>query len=229
MPAPEGYESRRVAIYRELIFNNMSETLSRAFPVLKAIMPLSNWNGLVRDFLRDFRAKTPYFLRIAGEFVEYLESVRIPAEQDYPFLAELAHYEWTELSLSLEPEVASLDSSPDVDVLDGVPEISPVAWLGSYRYPVHRIGVTYVPEHAPETPSFLLIYRDDAFAIRFLELQPLAAHLYERIAQSPGETTIGIVKRIAAEIPGMSEDLLVNSATTTLRDWQKRGILRVMR
>ena len=36
-PAPEGIEDRRMAIYRELFFNNIRSLLARNYPVLRKV------------------------------------------------------------------------------------------------------------------------------------------------------------------------------------------------
>src|SRR5690606_10675309 len=100
-PAPEGIEDRRLAIYRELFFNNLVNLLGSSFPVLRKLHGAEKWKSLVRDFLVRHRAHTPYFLEIPREFLDYLENTRGDQEGDYPFLLELAHYEWAELALSV--------------------------------------------------------------------------------------------------------------------------------
>ena len=50
--APDGIEDRRMAIYRELFFNNLRSLLSNMFPVLKKLHTPERWNVLVRQFMR---------------------------------------------------------------------------------------------------------------------------------------------------------------------------------
>ena len=63
-PAPEGIEDRRMAIYRELFFNNLESLLSNMFPVLNRIHSDEHWQKLVRGFMQGHQAKTPYFLQL---------------------------------------------------------------------------------------------------------------------------------------------------------------------
>ncbi|MGD8482640.1 MAG: putative DNA-binding domain-containing protein, partial [Gammaproteobacteria bacterium] len=120
--APEGIEDRRMAIYRQLFFNNVSQLLSRTFPILFRILGQDRWEALIRDYFSRHRSHTPLFLEMPREFLQYLEKERGQAEGDPPFLYELAHYEWVELALSIderEPDPASVD--PRGDLLDGRP------------------------------------------------------------------------------------------------------------
>lgn len=59
--APEGIEDRRMAIYRDLFFNNVEGFLAGNFPVLKLISSEQYWLRLARDFLINTVAIRPIF------------------------------------------------------------------------------------------------------------------------------------------------------------------------
>ena len=61
-PGPDDVEDRRMAIYRELFFNNLHSLLSQTFPVLKKLHDAEKWRALVRQFMISHQAQTPYFL-----------------------------------------------------------------------------------------------------------------------------------------------------------------------
>ncbi|MEY4767559.1 MAG: hypothetical protein RL637_198, partial [Pseudomonadota bacterium] len=95
---------QRIAIYRELLLNNVNSFLTAGFPVLHQILTAEQWSELTSDFFARHRCESPYFCEIAEEFLTYLQQERnqIPAAiDDYPFLLELAHYEWVEMALSI--------------------------------------------------------------------------------------------------------------------------------
>ena len=64
-PAPMDIEARRMAIYRDLFFNNVLGFVSSAFPVLKSLYTEPAWQGLVRQFFIKYQCSSPYFLHIA--------------------------------------------------------------------------------------------------------------------------------------------------------------------
>ena len=74
VPPPAGVEDRRMAIYRELFFNNIRNLLSNMFPVLRKLHSDERWFGLIRQFMQRHRAETPYFLRLPQEFLEFLQT-----------------------------------------------------------------------------------------------------------------------------------------------------------
>jgi len=88
-----------MAVYRRLFFNNLNSLLAKFFPVLRKIHTDAHWHRFVRGFMQRHKAQTPYFLQLPEEFLDYLRSEFEPAGDDYPFLTELAHYEYAELAL----------------------------------------------------------------------------------------------------------------------------------
>ena len=49
-PAPAGIEERRLAVYRDLLFNNIEGLLAGNFPVVSELLGEQRWTALVRDF-----------------------------------------------------------------------------------------------------------------------------------------------------------------------------------
>lgn len=181
--APAGLEDRRLAIYRELLFNNIEGLLAGNFPVIRKLLGDTCWKSLVRDFYRDHRSQTPLFPEIAREFLRHLEALPQP---DPPFLRELAHYEWVELALQIsEARVEDAPHDADGDLLEGAPVVSPLAWPLAYRWPVHRLGPDFQPDEPPENPTFLLVRRDADGEVRFSVLSPMAFRLLTRLDEHP--------------------------------------------
>ena len=186
-PAPAGIEERRLAIYRDLLFNNVESLLAGNFPVIHRLLGESAWKSLVREFFRDHRCQTPLFPELPREFLRFLEAraSNEPPLPENPFLLELAHYEWVELAL----QIAQAQTPPhdaQGSLLDGAPVLSALAWPLAYRWPVHRIGPEYQPTAVPAEPTLLLLRREDDGSVRFSLLSPLAFRLLQRLGESPG-------------------------------------------
>lgn len=179
-PAPTGLEDRRLAIYRDLLFNNVENLLAGNFPVICRLLG-DDWKTLVREFYRDHRCQTPMFPELPREFLRFLDAT---PEREPAFLRELAHYEWVELALQIS-DAALPAHDADGDLLDGVPVLSPLAWPLAYAWPVHRIGPHHRPEVAPESPTLLLVRRESDGSVRFSELSPLAFRLLQRLGEAP--------------------------------------------
>jgi len=225
-PPPENMEDRRLEIYRELFFNNLLNLLSSTFPVLRKLHEPERWRALVRDFMIQHRAHTPYFLQIPREFLEYLEQTRGVRADDFPFLAELAHYEWAELALSVsddEDDLSEIDT--DGDMLDGAPVKSVLAWPLSYRFPVHRISLDFVPATPGDQPTHLVVFRKADDELEFRELNPVTARLLELIAESDGhDSGRSLLLRLAAEI-GFDNEAMLRHGGEILSQLRADGIL----
>ena len=63
--APGDVEARRMAVYRELFYNNVEGFVSSGFPVLRSLYDDEPWHALVREFFIKHRCQTPYFLEIS--------------------------------------------------------------------------------------------------------------------------------------------------------------------
>ena len=120
--APDGIEDRRMAIYRTLFFNNLYNLLGTFFPVLRKIHTDEQWSHFIREFMKVHRAKTPYFLELPEEFLAFLQNEYKAGDDDFPFLTELAHYEYAELALSVSETKNDLEGvDPQGNLLEGTP------------------------------------------------------------------------------------------------------------
>ena len=223
-PPPAGIEERRLRVYRELLFNNTRNFLDSGFPVLRRIYGEAAWERLARAFFARHRCKTPYFLEISQEFLQYLSEEHQPTPDDPPFLLELAHYEWVELALSVadtEPDWTGIDA--DGDLLEGQPVLSPLAWPLSYRYPVHRIGPDHIPETAPANPTHLLVFRDAAEEVRFTELNAVTARLLALIGDNAGRSGREHLLQIAGELSHPHPEIVITGGREALESLRQRG------
>lgn len=225
-PAPADVEDRRMGIYRDLLYNNVESFLANAFPVLRRIHDEARWRALIRDYFRTHRAHTPLFPRMPQEFVHYLENERGRVDADFPFLAELAHYEWVETALSLDPrDLEFTNVDPGGDLLASPPVASPLAWPLAYRFPVHRIGPEHLPDAAPDAPTYLVVYRDRADRVGFLELNPVTARLLELVREETGRPGRDLLLQIAAELRHPTPDAVVESGGRTLTELRDKDIV----
>jgi hypothetical protein len=201
-----------MAVYEALFFNNIEGFISGAFPVLHRLIEANRWQRLVRSFIAEHQAHTPYFLQISQEFLAWLQQGYVAEAGDPPFMLELAHYEWVELALDVS------DAEP---VAQGW---SPLAWPLAYQWPVQRIGVDYQPTTPPAEPTCLLVWRDGQDKVRFMQLSPFAYQLAARL--QVGEAAEPALLALAQQHGLMADTPYFNNAQIVLDDWQNQGIWR---
>ena len=225
-PAPDGIEDRRIGIYRDLLYNNVESFIANGFPVLRSIYSDDDWHRMVRDFFAHHKSSSPYFLEISQEFLDYLQSEREPQPEDPQGLLELAHYEWVELALMVAEETIDLDMvNPNGDLLKRHPVLSPVAWPLAYQYPVHKMGPDYLPEAAPEQPTYLVIYRNRMDEVKFLEINPVTARLVNLLQENPEISGELALEQIAHEMKHPNHDVVIQGGLSALQELQGYGIV----
>jgi hypothetical protein len=227
-PAPANIEDRRLAIYRDLIFNNIESFLSGGFPIIRSIFSDELWQQLVRDFIRTHKSDSPFFLEISQEFLLYLQEERQHCEAsktDPSFIVELAHYEWVELALDVATEVLPSIEGNVQDLLAELPLVSPLAWCLSYQYPVHKLGPDYQPTAAPELPTFIIVYRNRNNEVQFMESNSLTIRLLNLISSTQYGSGQAALEALAAEMQHSKPIDLVQMGHQLLLQLQQSDIL----
>ncbi len=224
--APGDVEDRRMAIYRRLFYRNIHNFLSNNFPVLRSLYQDRDWDVLVREFYEEHRSRTPLFPEIPREFLQYLQEERGERPDDPPFMLELAHYEWVELAVDLdEHEIDDIPADPGGDLLDGIPVLSPLAWPVSYRYPVHRIRPEFQPQEPPAEATHLLVYRNRADQVKFMQLNAVSALLVQAMKEDDGAAGLELLKRVAETLQHPDPDVVVAGGRQLLEDFRDRDIV----
>ena len=227
VPVPNGIEDRRMAVYRELFFNNLRSLLSTTFPVLSELMGERKWRRLIRQFMQKHRAETPYFLKLPEEMLAFLENEYEGEDDDFPFLKELAHYEYIELALNVsvdENPVEGID--PAGDLLSGVPVKSVHAWAFAYHYPVHQINKDFLPETPLEQPIYLAVYRNAEQKLGFIELNPLTAGLLDAVDNNTdAKSGEGLLRDLGERTGYPNIDALVTHGHAAMQQMRNLNIL----
>lgn len=228
-PAPTGIEARRVKIYADLFFNNVRRFLGGSFPITVKILGDDRWSALIRDYYRDHTSHSPLFPDMPREFLGYLSEERADnpaAENDPPFLYELAHYEWVEsgLSLASDPEPPGA-INPDGDLLDQPPILRQPAWLLAYNFPVNEIGPDNQPDEPADQPLHYLVLRNADDKVKFIKLNIVSARLYELLHADEKLTGRAALETIAAELHHSDPAAVIKSGANILEQWRTAGIV----
>jgi hypothetical protein len=178
---PKGVLPRRAKVYEDLLFNNICGFINTCFPICKTLHSKGEWETLARGFFRDWRCHSPRFNDIPKEFLDYLASDCSP-ELTYPWLLQLAHYEWVELAVDTFDE-SGINASRAENAA-GI-RVNPSLQNLIYDWPVHQISPDYIPTEAQQT--FLLVYRNKEHEVRFTEINAATSALINLFEQ--GYTT----------------------------------------
>jgi len=223
---PEGMEARRIKIYSDLFYNNVEGFISSSFPVLRSLYNDNDWHKLVRDYFKNHENHTPYFLELSQEFLEYLQNEREADDTDFPFMLELAHYEWVELALSIdETEIDPSTIEADGNLLDGHPVVSPLAWPFSYNFEVHKISEDYIPTQAATQATHLIVYRDTEDEVCFMEINAVTARLLYLLNEDSSSTGQSALEKISEELQHPNPEAVIKGGLETLNELKQRNII----
>ena len=223
-PAFDDIEPRRMAIYASLVYNNIESFLANGFPVIRAISTDLQWAAMVRDFIITHRSESPLFHEISQEFVAYLSNER-DNSTDPAFLLELAHYEWVELALSVSTDEIPATAPEPLDLLAVKYQLSPLAWLLQYQFPVHEISPNFQPEHAADIPISLLVYRAADDGVTFIECNSVSARLLDLLQQNISAQIAA--EQIVTELQHPNPDIVLDGARKLIQDWLSRQVLSI--
>ena len=220
----DGVEQRRLKIYQELFFNNVEGFCSSAFPVFKSLLTENQWRQLISDFFVQHECETPHFIEISQEFLAYIAEHKQEA-LPYPYMIELAHYEWVELASSVaegKTEIGEL-TQPVMEVVFNVPEAT---YALSYQFPVHAISEQNKEAVVPELTN-LIVYRDQDFDVQFVLTDQISVIAIQLLQQMPGSTGKDIVDVLVAQNPSLSAEVLTPHLSKALTHFFELGAIEI--
>ncbi len=225
-PAPEGVEDRRLAVYRELVYNNIQSFIGNSFPVIRKITADEQWHEMLRDYVSHHKAHTPLFPKMPQEFIQYLEHERGEHPEDYPFLLELAHYEWLEIALAIDTrdiELSKIDQNGDL--LEGIPVLNRISMTLAYTWPVHEIGPNNLPTTPPNEKTYIIVCRKQDDEVGFVVLNPVSAKLVEYLQVNEKQTGREILTKIAAELNHPNPEVVIQGGLEIMQGFLIKDIL----
>jgi len=226
-PPPADVQPQRMAMYRELFFNNIDSFLSANFPVLRTLLNDRQWFELGQDFFAKHVSRSPHFSEIPEEFLDYLQNERDSSE-DFPFMLELAHYEWVEMALSIAKEtVPAYHQNPD-NLQNLRIRLSPLAWPLAYQYPVQKISPAFLPETAPELATFLVVYRNPDDEVNFIEITPITYRLLQIIQEHEEVLAADCLKQVAEESNHPNPEMIMAGGLQILKELAKKTVIAVV-
>ena len=207
--AADGLPQERLNVYIRLIRNNIHSFIDRCYTETPQYLDSEEWGRLKEGFIRDARAQTPYFQEIAGEFLQYCQS--LPLSDD---LLALMDFEHTQLLA----EVAQTDSqTPPADSDDLAYTLSPATFVRRYQYDV--------TDELQAVETAVLVWRDSEDDVMYQildDFDDFDALLLETLADTP--TSLNGLQTMLAEFMS-SENGWQDALTQKWSDWLEQGIL----
>jgi hypothetical protein len=214
---PAKVKDARMAVYREIVFNNIFGSVSACFPVCKSILGVHAWKKLVREFFAQHQATSPIFREIPQQFLQFLKTTKNLAD----YFEQLAHYEWVELAVGSQP-TTPIKLSKKMDLLNETPVLAPSHMLLEYDFAVHKISKTHIPKTKEKT--FLLVFRNAKNAVKFIELNPMTYQLLKLIDENGMAGEQALVS-LAEHIKHPETDAIIQFGAEILADLANQGAI----
>ncbi|MCU0656259.1 MAG: putative DNA-binding domain-containing protein [Polyangiaceae bacterium] len=179
---PPELHGTRLAIYRRLVQGALDTCMLSILPRTAARLGDRFWRE-ARRFYAERGPATHYLRDVPSEFLAWCRG-RWPSLEDIPAYAlDLAAHEVTAIEVgaaldgSARPAVAALSLEAPVVFQEATA-------LRRYAHAVHLLPEEESDRSEPEArPVALLVYRDAAHELRYLELSPTAAFLLEGLLE----------------------------------------------
>ena len=222
VPAPALPEAG-LEIYRHAVFFNIERFMRDNFPRLADVLAPSAWEALVRDYVIRHESRTPLFVELLDEFLDYLRDERAMPD-DPPWLFELAHFDWLENALASDQRVVERSTQAQPADLLGRPlVVNPVHRIERYDYPVHAIGPEFMPTERPPRPTQLLAYRDLEGEFAVLDLNAVSVDLFQGLGE--GRTAGDVLAEIAARLGHPEPAKVLAGGIQILERWWALGLV----
>jgi len=223
-PPLAGVPGERMAVYEEIVFNNLFESVSACFPVARKVLGKRKWLKLNQAFMRDYSANSPLFRKIPEQFLQFLNNAD-PALQALlpPYLHSLCHYEWIELFVASSPDTAGpKDIEPDDDLGNSKPAFAPTMQLLNYDYAVHKISPRRKPRQPESTQLLVFLNADDL--VKFMELNAVTYRLISLLQNAPltGRQALTL---LAKELQHPQRESIIEFGLSILEDLRRQGVI----
>jgi|GEM_PF-1839902 len=247
--APYRKLHRPFSLYSELLQNTVFDTLSGFFPYCEKLLH-EEWLSLCETYRRQYPNKSYQLFRCAENMPAFLGEQGSWVER-YPFLEDLARYEWLEVQVENEREqVLPAHNIPFVpDSQEQLRTLSPI-WnaaseLQTSWYPIPRIIEAIQEDSAlnqeTDNPQWiktlsvdyqlttLFIFRDPwTHRARFFELNSLTAQLIQLSMMNPEASYETVLKELLSSVPELatlSLETLLNEGLSIFKLLHAEGIL----
>jgi len=222
-PPLAGVPHERMAVYEEIVFNNLFESVSACFPIASKVMGKRKWLKLIQAFMRDYSAHSPLFRKIPEQFLEYLDMPSPELQQLMPdYLNSLCHYEWVELLVGGIEETNPKGMQANGDLATNKPVFSATMQLLHYDYAVHKISPRKKPQF--KTSTQLLVYRNVDDMVKFIELNAVT---YRLISLLLNEAITGkqALTLLAKELQHPQPESIIEFGLSILEDLRNQGVI----
>ncbi|MBA4049877.1 MAG: hypothetical protein C0508_10050 [Cyanobacteria bacterium PR.023] len=131
------FDKRGVELYGRLMRYGWHDTMSAIYPACETLLK-EQWRALVERYLKVCPPSHFNLNQIGKQFSNYLIAFEEAIVKDYPFIAQLADYEWLELEVLEHSSIVSREPWQPLETTEQFaalhPKVNPTLCLRHYDY-----------------------------------------------------------------------------------------------
>jgi hypothetical protein len=192
-----GVNEKNVKHYRRLVFNNVFDSLSSAYPITKKLFGDAKWEETVNRFFSTQKIQSPLIWYMPKEFKDYVINLEKDLLKEYVFLSDLLQFEWLEIEVFMMPD-ETIEFHSDTNLYYINPEIR----LIGVAYPIHLKEAKAITEK-DKGNYFISLHRNiDTGSVEFTNLSIPFVDVIENLIDTPLTKTaiLNILKKYVDEI-----------------------------
>jgi len=211
-----------VRLYSSLIEIGRMDLMSSIYPVMEELLG-KQFKPLVFDYFESMPPVHYNLNQSASRFPQYVQGLEKLMGR-YPFLAELADYEWIELAVLEDPaadnqyEYSKSGMEVDPSIFAGLTPVLNSVFIGRrYSFAIPKLvqeikAGKKLPRRFKQEPTCAVVYRDPCtLDARFLEVGEVSLGMLETIKENPSITYGELIKQICGQDSNNVQNILTGA------------------
>lgn len=241
-PEKDSHDARGLKLYASLIEMGRMDLMSSVYPCIKQLLG-KKFRDLVLAYYETLPPQHYNLNQSAKNFALYIAEYEQKLVEKYPFIVELAEFEWVELEVmelvsSKKPGAGNTgknkqpqgESESAEEFAGMIPRLADVTYLRSYKYPVMTLSKALLdgeklPRRVKKEATWMAIYRDmESHDCRFYELSEIGYALLSAVQNNNGITYGELIRQAVVLSKNNPEDT-VNDFLTLVEDLKESALL----
>jgi uncharacterized protein len=225
-------DRKGVDLYADLMAFGHHDVMESVYPFTSSLLGEKKWHSVVEDYLLRFPPDHFNFNRLCDKLSQYFTIYGGTLVEKYPFLPELADYEWIELE-KMEEDVDIIShpheqlATPE-QIATLAPVVNPTLTVRDYKYNVLAIGDAVKENRKlgkvkPERTLVACFRHPETHVGKFAEIGEAAAKIVEMVRHQSMSYS-SLIPVVVSLTPGLAPEESVTEFLELVEDLQELGI-----
>lgn len=201
----EIFDEKGAKLYARLIGYGHIDVLTSIYPYCHKVLN-RRWEGIVQAYVQKFPPEHFHLNSSARKFPEFLKDYDLSLLDKFPYLPELADYEWLEMEILEVDTVIDTTAKTTLDQPEAfttlIPVLNQTLQIRSYTYPIQKIvdlieeGKGFRKRFKPDACHVAMFRDPESHRVRIMDL----GHDAHILLSETSNQTYGDLARRAVEL-----------------------------